>query len=108
MARQQSDLRVLLVPDHQECVVWCFGRKISFICTRPVAYEMQWDDLHGNVVDDRLSPPLPNMEPLRPLPPTRPRPFCAGSRISSRNLSSPPSIPPVMLAVMTVDVPPTL
>lgn len=62
------EVKVAVVPDHQECVVWCSGRKISFVCTLPLVQEMQWKDLHGTTVDDRPSPQPPNLYPLRPLP----------------------------------------
>lgn len=64
---QKPEMRVALVPDYQECVLWCGGRKLSFVCTLPLDQEMQWNDVHGNTVDDRLTPELPNLEVLRPL-----------------------------------------
>lgn len=67
MARSRGDIKIALVPDHQECVVWCAGRKISFVCTLPLAQEMQWDDLHGTTIDDRLTRHGSNLQPLRPL-----------------------------------------
>ncbi len=60
---------IIAVNDAQECVVWYKGRKISFVCTLPLDYEMQWRDLTGATTDDRPSPRGPLLEPLRPLQP---------------------------------------
>ena len=67
MAQRGHEVKIILVPDYQECIVWCGGRKISFTCTLPLDREMQWGDLRGDTLDDRPSPQPPSLEPLRPL-----------------------------------------
>lgn len=61
--------RIAAVNDAQECIVWCKGHKISFVCVLPFDSEMQWKDLVGTSVDDR--PPLqcPCFESRRHLKP---------------------------------------
>lgn len=67
------EVKVVLVPNHEECIVWCGGRKLSFQCNLPLDKKMEWEDLRGNTVDDRSLPQPPNFEPLRPLRQISPR-----------------------------------
>ncbi len=48
----------VLISTAEECVVFHGKRKISFTCNVPLERELKWQDVQGQIVDDRARPEL--------------------------------------------------
>lgn len=62
-----STVRVARVIPPNECVIYCKGWSIAFVCDQALGEDITWEQFHGNAFDDRMSPIPPNLEPLKPL-----------------------------------------